>query len=161
MTRSYLHLLLSGWKKPNSINLSYGRLPSPQIVFVALLWPLPASPNIYLVQWNHGIIKCLGYEGILKIFSSTFPHNGLGQVPLDQVAPPNLVLNYFKDKAFITSLGNLFQCLITLSIKYSSLVFNLEQLFFNLEPSLPAPVPVRPCQKSFSPLLYLQVLGCC
>jgi len=48
--RSPLSLLFSRLNKPYSLSLSsYGRVPSPLIIFVALLWTLSACPHLFRI----------------------------------------------------------------------------------------------------------------
>ena len=92
----------------------------------------------------------LELEGIIKDQLIQPPCNDPGHLQLDLVlrALSSLTLNVSKDGAPTTSLGNLFQCLITLTVKYF-LISNLNLPSSNLKPFplvLSQPTLLKPAQ---------------
>jgi len=75
------------------------------------------------------ITERLGLEGTLKIsppLKIQLPYLGQGLLPLDQVAlkaTSNMALDMSGKEAFTASLGNLFQCLTTLTVNNFCLIF--------------------------------------
>ena len=77
----------------------------------------------------HRIIEFFELEGSCK----SHPVQLYSSVKLLST-PSSLALNVCKDKAFTTSLGNLFQCLTTLTVNNSFLVSSLNLPSSNLKP---------------------------
>ncbi|KAK4828770.1 hypothetical protein QYF61_000795 [Mycteria americana] len=95
---------------------------------------------------NHRIIEWVGLEGTFTdhLIPTPLPWAGTS---FTRPAPSNLALNTSRDGASTASLGNFFQCLITLIFKAST----------------PCPITTCPCKKSLSSFLVgpLQVLEGC
>ena len=95
--------------------------------------------NVLCVTVSHGfrchIIDSLELEGTIYDDLVQLPHNEQGHPQLDQVAQNLIQPHTERDRASTTSLGNLFHCLTTLTVKYIFLISNLNfPLFFPLAP---------------------------
>lgn len=77
-----------------------------------------AIKKMHILQF-HKITESFGLEGTLKAHLDQLPCNEHGQLQLSQIAQsaPSLTLNVTRDGAPTTSLGNLIQCLTTLTVK--------------------------------------------
>ena len=102
--------------------------------------------NAWIREQAHRIIEWFGLEGIFKIIQFQSSCYRQRHLLLDQVAqsPIQPGLECFQRGAFITSLGNLLQCLTTPTVKYFFLISSLNLPFPSLKPfplvlSLPAP----------------------
>ena len=80
-------------------------------------------------QHHRTITELSELEGTSKGHLVQLPANEQGHLQEDQVAPSSLTLNVSKDGASTTSLGNLFQCFITIIVKY---FFSYIQSFISL-----------------------------
>ncbi|CAN0052273.1 unnamed protein product [Bubo scandiacus] len=81
------------------------------------------------------MVKWFGLEETLKIIWFQPPCHGQGHLPLDQVlkALSNLALNTAREGAATASLGNLCQCLTTVTVKNFFLISNLDLISFSLK----------------------------
>jgi len=68
-------------------------------------------------------------------------------------ATSNLALNSAREGAATTSLGNMCQCLTTLTVKNFFLSISSKATLFQFKAITPCPVPTGPCKKSLSSFL--------
>ena len=96
--------------------------------------------NVLCVTVSHGfrchIIDSLELEGTIYDDLVQLPHNEQGRPQLDQAAQNLIQPPLERYRAPTTSLGNLFQCLTTLTVKDFFLISNLNIPSSSLKPFL-------------------------
>ncbi|NXD64577.1 PCD23 protein, partial [Eolophus roseicapillus] len=90
--------------------------------------------NVVATDRDSGIYGVVMYELVPGEFSSFFTVDASTGITMSPKAPSSLALNTATDVAFTTSLGNLIQCLTTLTVRNFFLVSNLNFPCFSLYP---------------------------
>ena len=93
-----------------------GRAWSPSGLLLHRNDPVSSSTDFEILSYG-------ALEGSLKCHLVQLPCNEQGHLQIEKVlrAPSGLTLSVSRDGASVTSLGNLFHCLITLTVKTFSL----------------------------------------